>query len=369
MNGARKGYETKEGITIELVSIVVPVYNGAPYIEDSVRMIKAQTYGALEVLYVNDGSSDNSAEVCERAFAGDERFRLINKANGGTAQTRNVGLDAARGKYIMFLDVDDEYHPELVAELARTMETEQVDMAVCAFHFKVLASKAGEEDYLELKKWPASVYRDFSEMRKDYIALWDSDIFSMIWHKMFRVATLRREGIRFRDGHVYSEDGVFNRAFLAKVQNVAFIENCLYDYVRDRPGATTVVYRENLFDIRRSDYLDFIQHFQGLDFWNEQSREYTSRQFVERVANCIENVFHAENRRTEREKYRKIKEMIGHPDVREAVKYARCRSLKMRIFVLPIRWNWAAGAYIMGRLIYTIRKADPQLFHKLKERR
>ena len=265
--------------------------------------------------------------------------------------------------------MDDEYHPELISKLVQTIEEYGTDMAACGFHFKVEAKRAGGSAYLEDKHWPRSVYRDLADIRKDYISIWDSDMFSTIWNKLFRVETLRRCRIRFRDGHVYTEDGVFNRLFLSKTQSVAFLDEFLYDYVRDRPGATTVLYRDDLFDIRHSDYLDFKRHFQGLGMWDDESREFTSRQFVERVANCIENVFHAENRVSSREKYRKIKYMLAHPDVREAVRYARCRSLKMRIFVLPIRWNWPLGSYVLGQTIYLIRKADPVLFHKLKDRR
>lgn len=352
-----------------LVSVVVPIYNGAPYIQDAVRMIKAQTYPNLEVIFVNDGSQDDSAAICEKAVAGDSRFHLINKENGGTARARNAGLDAAHGAYIIFLDVDDEYHPELINKLVQTIEKYGTDMAACGFHFKVEAKKAGGSAYLEDKHWPQSVYRDLADIRKDYISIWDSDMFSTIWNKLFRVETLRRCGIRFRDGHVYTEDLIFNCLFLSKTQSIAFLDEFLYDYVRDRPGATTVLYRDDLFEIRHSDYLDLKNHFQSLGIWDEESREFTSRQFVERVANCIENVFHAENRVSVREKYRKIKNMLVHPDVREAVRYARCRSLKMRIFVLPIRWNWPLGSYVLGQTIYLIRKADPVLFHKLKDRR
>lgn len=356
-------------VVMEPVSIVVPVYNGAPYIQKSVQMLQAQTYRNLEVIFVNDGSRDDSAAVCEQAIAGDDRFQLINKENGGTAQTRNVGLDAAHGTYIMFLDVDDEYHPDLVFEMVRAMEMYQVNMVVCAFHFKILAMKEGEKDSLQLKHWPASVYHDMAEIRKDYISIWDSDMFSTIWNKMFRMETIRRYGMRFRDGHVYTEDRVFNRLFLSNSQSVAFVDRCLYDYVRDRPGSTTVLFRNNMFDIRHMEYIEFKEHFKQLGIWDEEAREYTSREFVERIAGCIENVFHSENQLSTREKYRRIKSLIGHPDVREAVRYARCRSLKMRIFVLPIRWNWPLGAYVMGQLIYLIRKANPVLFHKLKEQR
>lgn len=354
---------------IQLVSVVVPVYNGAPYIRDAVRMIKAQTYSDLEVIFVNDGSSDDSAAICEAAIAGDERFRLINKENGGTARARNAGLDAAHGEYIIFLDVDDEYHPELIEELVRAMVTCQTDMAVCGFRSKLESARKDQPIYFEEKRWPASVYRNMAEIRKDYISIWDSNIFSYTWNKLYRMEPLRKNKIRFRDGHVYTEDRVFNRLLLSKTQNVAFVDRCLYDYVRERPGSTTEVFRDNMFDIRHLEYVEFKQHFQELEIWNEESREYTSREFVERIAGCIENVFHAKNKLSPKEKYQKIRVLIGHPDVREAVRHARCRSLKMQIFVLPIRWNWPLGSYVLGQTIYLIRKADPALFHKLKERR
>ena len=198
----------------ELVSVVIPVYNGAPYIRDAFRMVKAQTYSDLEVIFVNDGSLDDSAAICEAAIADDERFRLINKENGGTARARNVGLDAAHGAYIIFLDVDDEYHPELISKLVETIEKYGTDMAACGYHYKLNAPKDGGQDYLEDKHWPQSVYRDLADIRKDYISIWDSDMFSTIWNKLFRVETLRRCGIRFRDGHVYTEDLIFNCLFL-----------------------------------------------------------------------------------------------------------------------------------------------------------
>lgn len=355
--------------TNELVSVVVPIYNGAPYIQDAARMIKAQTYSNLEVIFVNDGSQDDSAAICEKVVESDKRFHLINKENGGTARARNAGLDAAHGAYIIFLDVDDEYHPELINRLIKTIKKYKTDVVVCGFHFKVETKRAGGSAYLEDKHWPQSVYRDLADIRNDYISIWDSEVLYGIWNKMFRMETLRKYGIRFRDGHVYTEDRVFNRLLLSKTQNVAFVDRCLYDYVRERPGSTTEVFRDNMFNIRHMEYIEFKQHFQELGVWDEESREYTSREFVERIAGCIENVFHAQDSLSAGEKYQKVKYLVGHPDVREAVRYARCRSLKMRIFVLPIRWNWPLGSYVLGQTIYLIRKADPALFYKLKDKR
>lgn len=351
------------------VSVVVPIYNGEAYIRSCVRAIQKQTYRNLEVILVNDGSADNSKAVCEDAIKGDARFRLINQENGGTARARNTGMDSASGAYIIFLDVDDEYSPEMIEKMVCVMEKQQVDMVACGFRFKVEADGGKNKDYFNERSWRASVYHGWEEIRQDYISIWDADMFSTVWNKLFRLETIRRYGMRFREGHVYTEDRVFNRLFLSHTQSIAFIDRCFYNFIREHSGSTTEQYRETLFEIRDQEYKEFRQHFKELGIWDEEAREYTSREFIERVAGCIEHVFHAGPKLTKYEKYQKIKDMINHRDVREAVKYARCRSVKMRIFVLPIRRRWSLGAYLAGGTVYLIRRKNPILFHRLKDKR
>lgn len=372
MMDANVGERTKRvEDNLPVVSIVVPVYNGELYIEQCMNYLKTQTFTDFEAIFVDDGSTDNSGRKIDELISGEDRFYVIHKKNGGTARARNAGLDKAKGKYITFLDVDDEYKPDLIEKMVRLIRENDVEMAVCGYYFKIEGEKNGQTitTYLEEKKYPFSVFHSFKEISREYIAIWDSDMFSNVWNKLYSMKTIHRYGMRFRDGHVYTEDRVFNRLFLSKCQSIAITDECLYYYVRERTGSTTEKYRDDSFIIRDKEYNEFKEHFHELRIWNEISREYTSREFIERIAGCIENVFHAGGKLTEIQKYRKIGDMIHHKDVRKAIKYARCRSLKMRIFVIPIRWNWTPGAYVMGKIIYLIRKSNPVFFHKLKSRR
>lgn len=354
-----------------VVSIVVPVYNGELYIDQCADYLKAQTFTDFEVIFVDDGSTDGSGKKIDELVKDEGRFSVIHKKNGGTARARNAGLDKAKGKYITFLDVDDEYKADLIEKMVRLISENDVEMVVCGYYFKIEGEKNGQTitTYLEEKKYPFSVFHSFKEIRGEYIDIWDSDMLSNVWNKLYSMETIHRYKMRFRDGHVYTEDRVFNRLFLSKCQSIAITDECLYYYVRERTGSTTEKYRDDSFIIRDKEYNEFKEHFHELGIWNEISREYTSREFVERIAGCIENVFHAGRKLTGTQKYRKIGDMVHHKDVREAVRYARCRSRKMRIFVTPIRWNWTPGVYVMGKMIYLIRKSNPVIFHKLKSRR
>lgn len=88
----------------EVVSIIIPVYNGEKYVEKCVKSIQANTYPNLEIIMINDGSTDNSLEVCQRLAEKDSRIKVFSKENGGIAAARNFGVKKATGKYICFVD-------------------------------------------------------------------------------------------------------------------------------------------------------------------------------------------------------------------------------------------------------------------------
>lgn len=91
----------------KIISIIVPVYNVEEYLNECLDSIKRQTYKNIEVILVNDGSTDGSKEICERYCKNDSRFKLINQENQGLSETRNVGVRASIGEYIFFVDSDD----------------------------------------------------------------------------------------------------------------------------------------------------------------------------------------------------------------------------------------------------------------------
>ena len=101
----------------EKITVVVPIYNAEQYLERCLKSIVEQTYENLEIILVNDGSSDKSLEICERFKASDERITIISKENGGVSSARNRGIEVATGKYIIFIDADDYIEKDMFAIL------------------------------------------------------------------------------------------------------------------------------------------------------------------------------------------------------------------------------------------------------------
>ena len=116
-----------------LVSVIVPAYNAAGFISRCVESITSQSYPELEILLLNDGSTDDTAAVCARLAAQDHRIAVIDKPNTGAADTRNRGIRLAHGKYIQFVDCDDWLAPDFTEKLVTAAEQHQAELVVAPF--------------------------------------------------------------------------------------------------------------------------------------------------------------------------------------------------------------------------------------------
>ncbi len=114
-----------------LVSVIVPVYEVENYLERCIQSLLTQTYVDLEIILVNDGSLDRSGDICDNAAHSDSRVRVIHKPNSGAGAARNVGLDVALGKYVMFVDADDWVHHEIVSHVMTVLLESGADVAGC----------------------------------------------------------------------------------------------------------------------------------------------------------------------------------------------------------------------------------------------
>lgn len=116
------------------VSVIVPVYNSEKYLQSCIESILAQTYPELEVLLINDGSSDGSGDICDR-YEKDARVRIFHRNNVGVSQTRNFGVEQMTGSYLLFVDSDDTIEPDMIEVMMEDIVRTQADCAICGlFH-------------------------------------------------------------------------------------------------------------------------------------------------------------------------------------------------------------------------------------------
>lgn len=128
---------------MSLLSVIIPIYNGSKYIEETIRMILDSEYKELEIIAVNDGSKDNSEDIVKRIQGDDSRVKLFSKENRGVVSSRNYGVEQANGDYLCFVDQDDFVKPFMYSKLIAKLEEENSDFAMCSSGRNINGSESG----------------------------------------------------------------------------------------------------------------------------------------------------------------------------------------------------------------------------------
>lgn len=206
-----------------LVSVLIPLYNVERYLDDCVRSVVAQTHRDLEIVLVDDGSTDRSGAICDAWAARDARVRVVHTANRGVAAARNRGLDEARGDVVCFVDSDDWIERDLVERVVRIMERRHADMVVFTYHS---ASDDGSRTRVsdDAAKFPSPGARDSAQALE---LLWTERVQNFLWSFAARRALY--EGVRFEEGYVMEDMGVTYRLFDA-ARSIYFLPEPLYHY-------------------------------------------------------------------------------------------------------------------------------------------
>lgn len=222
-----------------LVSIVIPAHNAASVIEDSIESILNQTYRNIEIIVVNNGSVDDTADVVLRFSKIDNRVRLVNSDRTGVSHARNVGIEEARGEYIVFCDADDLMESKAVSTLLSQMEAADVTAGGMAFdcideNRKVLSSSTRQVD--------APIRVRGTELRCVFECLWDRNYLLSCWSKLYSVEFIKKNGVRFDERLGSYEDLIFVLDLISHGAVFVAIPEICYRYLRLPVGTSSSKY-------------------------------------------------------------------------------------------------------------------------------
>lgn len=226
-----------------MISVIVPVYNVEKYLERCLDSILNQTYSDLEIILVDDGSTDTSPEICDAYAKRDERIRIFHQKNGGLSAARNTGLDNARGDYIGFVDSDDQIVPTMYESLLAAMDNEKADIVIGDIVY--LDENKGNQTYIEQLKKVS--YDGFQIMER---MLSDAAHFVPAWNKLYRRHIF--EKIRYPLGK-YNEDQFVVHQVLYEASRVITIPEPIYLYTI-RPGSIM----HSAFSVKHLDDIEAI---------------------------------------------------------------------------------------------------------------
>ena len=316
------------------VSVIVPIYNAAEYLENNIYSIINQTYRNIEIILVDDGSTDNSLEICEKVKSKDSRIRLISKENGGVSTARNEGLKKATGKWVMFMDPDDYLEVTIIERLLTNLSTDtDIISASCTsftseekrvVHFfdgnRVFKTKNQKKMLFMQLLWPE--YGQSTSFA--YTAI------GVPWGKLYRKNFLDDNNLFFNNGLRRMQDNIFNMYAFYYAKEIKYIDEPLYNYRYEHMNGYFSTYKKGTTKIFTNVIIERYKGLNALDLYKDKDI------FVCYVNECIRlltiilknDLFNKNNLVNIRDKRNDYRRLLKLPEFNDVLKWKNLMTIR-----------------------------------------
>jgi glycosyltransferase involved in cell wall biosynthesis len=300
-----------------LISIIVPVYNTANYLDECVTSLLQQTYSNCEFIFINDGSTDGSLSILEKYQATDARIIVINQENQGVSVARNQGLSIVKGTYIGFVDSDDWIEKEMYATLLEAIVTHSCDLVLsnmksflngkeCSTTYNFPKRTTLNTDYIQCSILPYLIEND--------------DLYSSC-NKLFKASIIQENTIQFPPKNALSEDNIFNLLYFNKIKSMVYIDYTGYNYREVQGSATRNVvqhdYFQNVLSIYNFDYKSIMD----LSLSDEEINKIKAAKLIKNVLSLLNIYFNPSNKLSFKERYFYVNMMVYNAEVQKELRH------------------------------------------------
>jgi len=331
-----------------MLSIIIPVYNSEKNIKRCFESIINQTYRSIEVIVVNDGSTDNTADICDEYAEKYCNFKVIHKINGGVSLARNLGIKTAKGEFLQFVDSDDYLEKDMCERLIHTICKDNSDMVICGYK----DIKNGNVFY---NSCIDKVVVNIQELSIQFSNLYTRRFLNSPWNKLFKKSKIN---VYYDEELSLGEDLIFNLEYMKNINSISFISDCLYNYINGNDNSLTTKYRSNSMQLIMYTY-NYINDFANYCFNGNYEKSGINEVFINDVYGSIWKLMACKTITFE-EKMKKINTCILNKEVQYINKNTKLNGLSINIFKFFIRCKMVKMIYIY----FFIR----QLMVRLKDR-
>lgn len=316
-----------------LVSVIIPVYNVEEYLRKCLESVLRQSYDNLEIIIIDDGSTDKSPEICDEYASRDNRMKVIHKDNAGVSTARNTGLLHMQGRFLAFVDSDDEVYPDYIAAMVDAMQSSNTELVISNMEYiyesqhrkKVThpreLSGRWAEDYVKIGKWLPNT-----------------------WGKLYVAALVKQDNICFKESLSVGEDEEFNLRYYCHVNKYIFINTALYKYyIRKRKSLTTTG--------RNKAWVEDIPERINLqkNVMKQCNIKHSGKIMFRMILGFTVNIGCDESQKQYRRRMRILTDMINQYDVPDI-------ELKKELWITFMKHGWYMPLYLFIKLRTGIRR-------------
>lgn len=260
---------------MDIVSIIVPVYNSSSYVSKTIDSILNQTYKYFELILIDDGSTDSSLTILKSYEKKDNRIKVISKTNEGTSSTRNLGISIAKGKYISFIDSDDWIENDMIEIMLDKIKSSQAECVLCGYYMDRFLSN--NKVNTSIVSSSSGIYTDKNNQLTDKVMeLKKGGLIDSGCNKLYQLNIIRKYNLSMPVGELY-EDTEFNFKYFHYVDKLCVVEKPLYHYVQRNISRNTTNKTLNKFlylSKRVLTMYEFLKSKNGLNNKNIEALQY-----------------------------------------------------------------------------------------------
>lgn len=343
-----------------LFSIIVPVYNAIAFVGDTIHNLLRQDVNK-EILLINDGSTDDSLQLIKQYESKYDCIKVVDKKNGGVSSARNVGLNVAKGDYVIFVDSDDFIDDGLLERCEIILQRKSTDAVI--FSYKYVYPKSSRKDICF--RYKSSDYYSLKEWLNEFYQLWSCHILHCIGTKVYRKSVIDQYNIRFNESISYLEDISFALEYLSHISNIYYLDEPAYHYRIINENSLITKYRTKY--VEATGYLNTKLETLWSYHYSEHSQNINDYYHVvgSNILGCIENL--VSHRKESADVIDKdFAELANLPYLDRCIRNAGSIDGYVKLFILQN----GAGSFAkwLFTVNYNFRRLKWQLKHILKQR-
>ena len=307
------------------ISVIIPIYNKSATLKKCIDSILNQEYQNLELILVDDGSSDDSFDICSKYAEKDSRVKVFKKENGGVSSARNFALKVASGEFVQFVDADDFLEKDMCSKLISAYFGNDFDVVVCSY-------KKHTEGKIKNKMSMDFECEKIAKFKNEFAFLFENALFNPPWNKLYK-----REKINFLFDEKFSlgEDLLFNLEYFKNCQKIKIISDCLYNYVDESENSLNKSYGEDLLN-KQIHLYESVKMFCKGTFQDTFLDGSIDRVFLKEIYYLLKKIVYQKDL-SKKEKISKIKDVLERKEIKEIPENLKISDSQIRLVTIMIR--------------------------------
>lgn len=331
----------------EKISIIVPVFNNEKTIERCILSILHQTYTNIELILVDDGSTDGTNDICKKYSKSCDNVILICKSNSGVSAARNAGINVSSGVYVMFADADDFLDATMCEKLVMSLKLDESDAVICGYR-RVSGGSYSKKTFIN------ETINGKNRFMEKFPFIFENAFFNPPWNKLYKKNLIIS---LFDDDFSIGEDLIFNINYFKNCNKITLVEEPMYNYTIDNSCSLASIYKTDLFK------KEVLLYHKVLDFYKEnltrEAKNSIDSVFAKEVYYCIKKLIETYEI-SKVDKLKNLKNYMEHDDVKNiSLRVIKDKQIKILFFLIKKS---------MAKSIYNFFILKKYLFERIKKR-